>query len=721
MKNLVYLLLSLLILNAGSVYAKVIKYQFDINTKTVHFTGKKIVALAINNQIPGPTIEATVGDTLEVTFNNRMDTETSIHWHGVLLPNDQDGVPYLTTQPITPHSSFTYKYKITHHGTYWYHSHTGLQEQRGIYGSLVFHPKDGERVKSDKDYVVVLSDWTNENPNQVLANLKKDGDYYALKKKSVQSWDKVIGYGQQAIKNRLQSSWSRMGPMDLSDVGYDAFLSNGKQEEYLKAKTGDRIRIRLINAAASSYFNVEFSGSYMTIVAADGIDVEPFQVKRLRIAVGETYDVIVSIHKSKTYELRATSEDGTGHSSTFIGSGEKIFAPDIPKPNLFLMNHNMHNMSGSGIEMSMGIKSGKMMDHSMGESSNETANTSGSSNSYGQMDHSKMGHRPKMQASPEQHKMQQNVVNYMTDYNNLRAIRSTSFDPDKPKREVILNLTGNMERYLWSFNNKTLLESDKIIIKKGEVIRFVLQNQTMMHHPIHLHGHFFRVINKHGKRSPLKHTVNAPPMDKIIIEFEANEEKDWFFHCHNLYHMKAGMARVISYEGTTKADQETFAKLAHDDWYFSGDISALSNMTMGMLKVSNSRNSLEIEYDSNYKKEYDTEIIYARSISRFFDVYAGGNFEREDKNEKPEHTAIVGIRYVLPMLIESNSRIDSKGKLRLALGSDLQLTERTKFGWDYNTEKEYRFNLAYEFNKEMLLAATYDSDFKWGVGLQVRF
>jgi hypothetical protein len=309
----------------------------------------------------------------------------------------------------------------------------------------------------------------------------------------------------------------------------------------------------------------------------------------------------------------------------------------------------------------------------------------------------------------------------MTDYENLRAVKDTSFDKSKPQREVLLNLTGNMERYVWSFNNKTLAESDKIMIKHGEIVRFVLQNQTMMHHPIHLHGHFFRVINKQGDRSPLKHTVNVPPMDKVIIEFDANEEKDWFFHCHNLYHMKAGIARVISYEGTTQATPETFAKIAHDDWFFTGDISALSNMTMGMLKTSNTRNSIEFEYDYNYKKEYDAELIYARSITRFFDVYAGGNFEREDKDEKAENTAIVGIRYVLPMLIESNLRINSKGKVRLALGSNLQLTERTKFGWSYNTDKEYRFNLAYEINKKMLLAATYDSDSKWGLGLRVKF
>ncbi|PCH57285.1 MAG: hypothetical protein COC15_01385 [Legionellales bacterium] len=218
MKKYTLILAFIVMLVTGNVHAATVKYKFTIDTKTVNFTGAPVVALAINKQIPGPTITATVGDILEVTFDNKMDVETSIHWHGILLPNEQDGVPYLTTQPIAPHSSFTYNYKITHAGTYWYHSHTGLQEQRGIYGALVFHPKNGARIKTDRDYVVVLSDWINASPKQVLANLKQDGDYYALKKGSVQSWDKVIKNGFGAIKKRLQGAWSRMGPMDLSDV-----------------------------------------------------------------------------------------------------------------------------------------------------------------------------------------------------------------------------------------------------------------------------------------------------------------------------------------------------------------------------------------------------------------------------------------------------------------------------------------------------------------------
>ena len=664
-KMIKFLFISILF-HSFPVHSALKRYEFDINIKKVNFTGEEVLALAVGNQIPAPLIEARVGDTLEVTFNNKMKQESSIHWHGVLLPNDQDGVPYLTTKPIAPHSSFTYKFRVRHSGTYWYHSHTGLQEQRGVYGPLIFHPTGWKKNRTNQDQTLVFSDWINENPEQVLANIKKEDDYYALKKGSVISWFGILKNGPLAIKNHLINSFFRMGGMDISDVGYDAFLANGKKQSFLKVTPQQTVRLRLINASASTYFNVEFSGKPMKIISADGMNIKPIRVKRLLMAIAETYDVVVYIPDRKIYEMRATSRDGTGYSSFFIGSGsKKVFAPKIPKPNLYLKSHHeAHKMTSR--------------------------------------------------------KKKSQVMKYMKDYRALQSLKQTHFPKRKPKRKVILNLTGNMEKYVWGFNKKTLLESDKIFIKKGEVVQFVLNNHTMMDHPIHLHGHFFRVLNGQGRKSPLKHTVNVPSMDQIVIEFSADKEKDWFFHCHNLYHMKAGMSRVVSYKKTSASRPDLFKKLAKDPFYFSGELSFLSQMTVGHLNFSSARNAFKLEYDFNYKKQYETELNYAYSFTSFFDIYVGVEMARE-KNQKSEKIGVVGFRYKLPFLIESEFRVDSERNFRVSLESDLQLTTRNNLEWSYNTDNEYRISLSYELNKKAVFIMSYDSDFEWGAGMQFRF
>ena len=675
--------LALLTVLPAMAEAKLVEYEFDINYKTVNFSGEDVQAMSVGSSIPAPTIEATVGDTLRVTFHNKMDVESSIHWHGVLLPNDQDGVPYLTTSPIRAGQSFTYEYPITHHGTYWYHSHTQLQEQRGVYGSLVFHPKDGEKYKADREYVAVLSDWTNENPMQVLRNLKKDGDYYALKKDSVQSWLKVFQYGPEAIKNRLNSSWTRMGPMDLSDVGYDAFLLNGKKESAVDGlKGGETVRLRIVNASASSYQYVEFAGGPMTIVAADGIDTELKEVDRLKISVAETYDVLVQLpDDNMAYEFRASAEDGTGYSSLWLGEGHKMVARTIEKPNLFLIDHSMHDMDMGDMTMDSG-------------------------------DHSNMGHT--MSAGNTDIRM-------MNEYDGLRSPVKTTLPADNPDREVLLELTGNMERYVWSFNNKTLAEEDKILIRKGENVRFKFVNRTMMHHPLHLHGHFFRVLNGQGEYSPLKHTVNVPPMQTVEIEFYANEEKDWFFHCHNLYHMKGGMARVVRYEDAPSSGElndQFYKNLKQDPWYSSVDTMIYSNFIGNETRFSNTRNAIELGVDYDNKDEYEIDVAYERSINRFLDVFVGGDFQGDDLKNK--NLGVVGIHYVLPMLIDSELRLDSKGNARLELSSDLQLTNRIKFDWLANTDDEYRLGIEYEITKKVSLVANVDSEYDGGVGIKVK-
>lgn len=657
------------LLSVAPARAGVAEYNFDIEYKTVSPAGEPVRTMVVDGGIPGPTIEAKLGDTLRVTFNNKLDVETSIHWHGVLLPADQDGVPHLNTRPIAPGTSFTFEFPVRVAGTYWYHSHTGLQEQRGVYGSIVFHPET-EAVKSDRDYVVVFSDWTNEDPDKVLHNLKRDGDYYALKKGSVQSWDKVIASGGKAISARLDAAWSRMGPMDLSDIGYDAFLTNGEAQTRIgPAKPGERIRLRLINAGASSYFDVEFAGGPMTIVAADGIDVESRAVKRLRMAVAETYDVIVTLPDARAYELRATATDGTGYTVGLLGEGDLVAAPDVPKPDLFI------GMEMGGMEM---------------EHAGHTA--------------MKMGPLP-----------------HMTDYESLRALEATTFSTERPVREVILNLTGDMERYVWSINNRTLSESERILIRKGEVVRFRLVNKTMMAHPMHLHGHFFRVITSAGAKSPLKHTVNVPPMSTLTIEFLANEERDWFFHCHMLYHMMSGMAAVVSYEATSQAEKGVLKSIAEDrNWFAYADIGAQSNKATGRLWARDKRFEVSLDYDYDWKHEYEVEALVERRLSRWLGIYAGANFEADEDGDK-DQTGVIGIRYLLPMMIEADLRIDTEGHVRVEVGSELQLTSRLTFDWHVDTDEDYELGLEYEISKSVSLTASHGSQYEAGGGILVKF
>ena len=676
---------------AAEAQGRLVEYAFDIDTITARYSGQPVQALAVGGQIPAPTIEAAVGDTLRVTFHNKLDEDSSVHWHGVLLPHDQDGVPWLNTQPIGPGASFTYEYKVRHAGTYWYHSHSGLQEQRGIYGALVFHPRR-PTLAAERDYVVVFSDWTDENPEQVLRNLKKDGDYYARQKNSVQSWDEALAQGREAVDNRLRGAWMRMGSMDLSDVGYNLFLSNGQREPTLAAEAGERARLRLINASASSYLTVEFAGGPMTIIAADGVDVAPQKVQRLRMAVAETYDVLVHIPERRAYALRATSEDGTGHSDAFIGAGERVPAPELPRPNLYRMSHAGHAAHGDS-----GPGDGSSEHHRMGHAGHASHGDGGSGDE---------------------------IIEHLTDYAPLRAKTSTALPAGAPVREVHLKLTGNMERYIWSFNDKPMSQANSLLIRKGENVRFILDNETMMNHPLHLHGHFFRVLNGQGDYSPLKHTVNVAARARTVIEFHANEEKDWFFHCHNLYHMRAGMARVVSYEASSVIDRATIKKMAHDDdWYFRSETQALSQMTAGDWAAANVDNVFELEYDFDYGKDYEAELFYKRYTSRFLNLQAGVNLEREEG--ETDNVAAIGLGYTLPLLIEADLRLDTDRDLRLRLHAEMQLTQRVKLNWKWELatgdKDEYRVGLAWEVNKTLSLITLHDSDFHTGVGAQLMF
>jgi FtsP/CotA-like multicopper oxidase with cupredoxin domain len=325
--------------------AKTIRYDLTITQERINVSGKKEVdfALLVNKTIPAPVLEFTEGDEAEITVTNGLsDDEVSIHWHGILLPPEMDGVPYVNTPPIFPGKTYTFRFKIRQSGTYWYHSHTNVQEQKGVYGAFIIHPKQ-EKVAADKDVVVVLSDWSDEDATKILKNLRKDGDFYQYKKNSIRSWAGAIRAGQ--LSTYLGNELTRMGGMDPSDVGYDAFLINGKRDsQLLEAHPGEKIRLRIINAAASTYFYVALGAAPMRVISADGVDIEPSLAKEFLVGMAETYDILFEVPEHKNFELRATAQDGTGFASGWIGMGPKVPAPDRPEPDV--SEHAAHSHAG---------------------------------------------------------------------------------------------------------------------------------------------------------------------------------------------------------------------------------------------------------------------------------------------------------------------------------------------------------------------------------------
>ena len=340
---------------------KRIEYELYVKDTLVNYTGKVRRAIALNGQIPAPTLYFTEGDTAIIRVHNQMKVETSIHWHGLLLPNEQDGVPYLTTAPIEAGTTHTFTFPLIQSGTYWYHSHTMLQEQSGVYGSIVIYPQE---QKNTKEMVIMLSDWTNENPHEVLRSLKRGSDWYAIRKNSVQSWGEALARGY--FKDRAKTEWVRMPAMDISDVYYNRFFINGiSQGTWTDAQPGDTVRLRIINGGSSSYFWLQYAGGKMTVVAADGVNVEPVEVDKILIAVAETYDVEVKIPEDgMAYEFRATAQDISGHASVFLGEGMKMNAPDLPRVNYFEMMREMNNM-GKMEGMNMSRMKGMDMDDSL--------------------------------------------------------------------------------------------------------------------------------------------------------------------------------------------------------------------------------------------------------------------------------------------------------------------------------------------------------------------
>lgn len=745
------------------------EYHLSIDKKMVNFTGKKVMGMAVNDSIPGPTLRFIKGEYAKIHVTNNMDMETSVHWHGLLLPNFYDGVPYLNTPPIAPGETFTYEFALKQSGTYWYHSHTMLQEQSGVYGSIVIESKE-KTLDYDSDLVIVFSDWTNEKPMKVLKNLKRRNEWYGTKKGTATPLNKVIAQG--GLKAQLKLWRQRMEGADIADVYYPAFLANGQiQQEYNDFKPREKVRVRFINAAASTYFWLTFGGDAPLLIANDGLDVVPIQRNKTLFAIAETYDFIVTIPESGKLEIRATAQDGSGSTAAFLGNGEIIPALDIPKPDKIEMMKSMAKMKMKmgapalkahpkkdtrlamkekyGMKMDMKKNPNNQMDHNNMDMAQDTIPKSmmNHDNMKEEMPNHKNIEMPKDSIPPmmDMENMDKMNSNYDYSYEFLKSPQPTTFAKDLPVKEILLNLTGNMNRYVWSLNGIPLSETDNIKIKQGEVTRVTLNNLTMMHHPMHLHGHFFRVINKNGKYSPLKHTVNVPPMKDVTIEFYGNEYGDWIFHCHVLYHMMGGMTRIFSYDTPVDPRMVKFpvSELVHETnkTYSWGMADVASHMTAIELTSSNIRNQFNFSAEFGYNKNYEAEVSYERYINDYMRVFVGVNAENSipDSLNVVDVSAVAGMRFLTPYLFDLDVRVDHKLRPRIGIGRSIMLFPRFSiFGYyeyqadfgiisklennkKYEGESTWNAGVEYMLSRNFSLMANYDNRYGVGGGLSILF
>ncbi|HGP0212058.1 TPA: copper resistance system multicopper oxidase [Pseudomonas aeruginosa] len=605
-------------------------FDLFIGETPVNLSGSPATAMTINGSLPGPTLRWREGDSVTLRVRNRLAEDTSIHWHGIILPANMDGVPGLSFEGIAPGGLYEYRFKVQQNGTYWYHSHSGLQEQAGVYGALVIDAREPEPFSYDRDYVVLLSDWSDEKPQRILAKLKKQSDYYNFHKRTVGDFiDDVSANGWAAtLADRKMWAEMKMSPTDLADVsGYTyTYLLNGQPPDGNWTglfRPGEKLRLRFVNASAMSYFDVRIPGLKMTVVAADGQHVEPVSVDELRIAVAETYDVIVEPGGERAYTLFAQSMDRSGYARGTLALAEGLSAPvptPDPRPLIGMddmgmggMDHGamghgaatsppsgMDHSKMSGMDMN-GMDHSKMagmdmngMDHSkmagmdmngMDHSKMADMDMNGMDHSkmagmdmngmdhskmagmdMNGMDHSKMG----MGAMPMQSHPASEDGNPLVDMQTMTPtpkladpglglrdngrrvltyadLRSRFADPDgrEPGRTIELHLTGHMEKFAWSFDGIKFSDAEPLRLTYGERLRIVLVNDTMMTHPIHLHGMWSDLEDEQGNFLVRKHTIDMPPGTRRSYRVTADALGRWAYHCHLLFHMEMGMFREV--------------------------------------------------------------------------------------------------------------------------------------------------------------------------------
>ncbi|CAN7610000.1 copper resistance system multicopper oxidase [Pseudomonas umsongensis] len=542
-------------------------FDLFIGETPVNITGNRRTAMTINGGIPGPLLRWREGDTVTLRVRNRLNADTSIHWHGILLPANMDGVPGLSFHGIEPGGMYVYQFKVRQNGTYWYHSHSGLQEQSGVYGPLVIDAKEPEPFEYDRDYVVMLTDWTDEDAVDLMKTLKKQSDYYNYNKRTVGDFIHDVsekGWGS-TVADRKMWAEMKMNPTDLADVSGATYtyLMNGQAPDMNWTgvfRPGEKLRLRFINGSAMTYFDVRIPGLKMTVVAADGLHVKPVSVDEFRIAVAETFDVIVEPTQD-AYTLFAQSMDRTGYARGTLAAKVGLSAPIPPLDPRPLVTMDDMGMGG----MDHGSMGGDMagMDHSQ-----MTGMDHSSMQGMAGMDHSGMTGMGEMQSHPATENnnplvdMQAMTTSPKLDdpglglRNNGRRVltysdlRSTFADPDgrDPGRTVELHLTGHMEKFAWSFNGVKFSDAEPLRLKYGERIRIVLVNDTMMTHPIHLHGMWSDLEDANGEFMVRKHTIDMPPGSRRSYRVTADALGRWAYHCHLLYHMEMGMFREVRVE-----------------------------------------------------------------------------------------------------------------------------------------------------------------------------
>ncbi|MDB6087366.1 MAG: multicopper oxidase [Gammaproteobacteria bacterium] len=510
------------------------EFNLEVGTLAVNFTGARRIATAVNGQVPAPLLRWREGDTVTVRVVNRLTTPTSLHWHGVLVPSDMDGVPGLSFGGIAPGETFVYRFRLNQSGTYWYHSHSRFQEQTGLYGPIVIEPRGGERHAADREHVVLLSDWTDANPEHLYRTLKLQSDYFNFGQRTAVDFVHDLrkhGWKPTLAERRLWGSM-RMSPTDLADVSGHTYtyLMNGASPAGNWTglfQPGERVRLRFINGSSMSYFDVRIPGLQLTVVAADGQDIEPVSVEEFRLAAGEVYDVIVEPREDRAYTIFAQSIDRSGYARGTLAPqpGMQAEVPSLDaRALLAAADMGMGSMAGvPGMDMGSGTSYGPNVDS--------------------------VAMDPRRELDDPGVGLRDNGRRVLT-YADLHTLGGP-IDSRPAGREIVLHLTGHMQRFVWSFDGRKFSAADPLKFNYGERLRLVLVNDSMMNHPIHLHGMWGEVEGPDGEVVFRKHTINVQPGQRLSYRVTADAIGRWAYHCHLLFHMEAGMFREVHVDRPT--------------------------------------------------------------------------------------------------------------------------------------------------------------------------